>query len=121
MNYAVMNGLQPGVRYFYIYGDAKLGKSKERTFVMGPDAAANATVSVLVTADMVLLHPFTSDVHHITAVMPGASDAPAQCFTAADAQLCSCLTSTNTSQPPGLHVLPLHRLEREQAFYSFVS
>lgn len=36
MNQAVMTSLQPGVRYFYVYGDVSMGTSRERSFVMGP-------------------------------------------------------------------------------------
>lgn len=56
MNIASMTGLQPGKRYFYVYGDEQLGKSQERSFVMGPAAGAESTVRVLATADMVSCH-----------------------------------------------------------------
>lgn len=50
---ATMTDLQPGVRYFYVYGDSQWGKSAEHSFVMGPAAGPESTVRVLATADMV--------------------------------------------------------------------
>ena len=54
MNHAVMNDLQPGQRYFYVYGDEKLGRGKEHSFVTGPAPGAESSINVIATADMVL-------------------------------------------------------------------
>lgn len=53
LNSAIMHNLQPGTRYYYMYGDDKLGRSQEHSFMTAPAVGAASTVGVLMTADMV--------------------------------------------------------------------
>lgn len=49
---AVMTGLTPGQRYYYVYGSDANGYSTESSFVAAPQVGANQALSMLVYADM---------------------------------------------------------------------